>query len=295
MTTTATAPAAPPANNAQLVLTPVNAARIIRRYGGVAIEPVSAPDRGMILGVYGPGGVGKTTLAATITDSELGAPALILDARGNTHVVSSYADRLDVATITAFSQVEAVRQDMLKDKALPYKSVILDNLTEMWSMDLRDRYGPMTAVAWEKHSATTSDIIQLVRNWVDLALMGPRLNVIFVIQETSETRTVRGREGVLRSEVAFNRALQAHVPTLVNFLGRLYQMQDAPPYRRMLDFRPVETVHQAKRQVDPHDEAAATIPYEIWDPSLAPLLDTLRGHKPFPAERHAEKRTATRG
>lgn len=293
--TQAPAPAPTPTNNTQPILTPANAARVIRRYGGVVIEPVSAPERGMILGIYGPGGVGKTTLAATITNSELGSPALYLDARGNPHVISSYADRIDVATITAFSQVEAIRQDLLKDKALPYKSVILDNVTEMWSMDMRDRYGPMAAVTWEKHAATTSDIIQLVRNWVDLALTGPRLNVVLVFQESPETRTIRGREGVSRSEVAFNKALQSHVPTLVNFLGRLYQMQDTPPYRRMLDFRPVETVHQAKRQIDPKDEVASRIPYEIWDPSLAPLLDTLRGHKPFPVERHAEKRVAGTG
>jgi hypothetical protein len=183
-----------------IVLTKENASRVIKSYGGVEISPVSSPDRGLVLGIYGPGGVGKTTLAATITDAadDLGSPALLLNARGNPHVIASYAGKIDIADITRFDQVEKIRADMLRDKSLEYKSVIIDNLTELWSMDLRDRYGPMTAVEWTKHAASTSDIMQLVRNWIDLAEVGPKLNVIFVIQETPETRDIRGRTGVIR-------------------------------------------------------------------------------------------------
>jgi hypothetical protein len=169
---------------------------------------------------------------------------------------------------------------MLRDKSLEYKSVIIDNLTELWSMDLRDRYGPMTAVEWTKHAASTSDIMQLVRNWIDLAEVGPKLNVIFVFQETPETRDIRGRTGVIVSEVAFNKALQSHIPTLINFLGRLYIHTEQPPYRRVLDFRPIDTMHQAKLQVDRDDQYAKQIPFEVYDPSLASILDTIRGHKP---------------
>lgn len=273
-----------------ITLTPNNAARVIRKYGGIEVQPVSAPDRGLALGIYAPGGVGKTTLAATITDSPLGSPALLLDARGNSHVVASYSDNIDVATITQFEQVEKIRQDILKDHDFPYKSVILDNVSEMWSLDLRDRYGPMQVIAWEKHSATTSDLLNLVRNWMDLAITGPHINVIFVFQESPEKRTIRGQEVGSRSEVALSKALQSHVPSLINFLGRLYIASDTPPFRRVLDFTPAEAVHQAKIQVDRGDEFARQIPYQIYDPSLAPLLETLRGHKPFPVANHGAVR-----
>jgi len=270
------------------VLTPLNARVVLRSYGGLTVEPVSSPDRGLSLGIYGPGGAGKTTLAATITDSELGAPALLINARANPHVISSYADRIDVVTPTKFSDVERIRQDILKDKDCQYKSVILDNVTEMWSMDLRDLYGPIADVDWTKHSASTADILQLVRNWMDLAETGPKLNVIFVFQETPESRVIRGQKVDSRSEVAFNKALQSHVPTLINFLGRLYQISDMPPYMRMLDFSPVETMHQAKLQVDPKDELTRDIPMEHYNPSLASILDTVRGHKPWPTAKHAK-------
>lgn len=268
------------------VITPLNIQKVLRKYGGIEAKPVTAEDRGLALGIYGPGGVGKTTLAATITDSELGTPALYFDARGNPHVISSYGERVDVLPIAKFADVERVRQDILKDKDFPYKSIILDNVTEMWSMDLRDKYGPVGVVDWTKHSATTSDLLQLVRNFVDLTVTGPRVNVVFIFQETPEIRTIRARE-VTRSEVAFNKALQSHIPTLINFLGRLYQISDTPPYTRMLSFAPVETVHQAKVQIDPNDPAARDMPLEQYNPSLASILDSIRGHEPWPLTKHA--------
>lgn len=276
-------------------LTPENAARVIRKYGGIVAEPVSSPDRGLALGIYGPGGIGKTTLAATITDSVLGSPGLLLDARGNPHVISSYASKIDILPISKFSDLERIRQDILKDKDFPYKSLILDNVSEMWSINLRDRYGAAAQIAWQMHSGSTSDVLQLVRNYIDLTTGPFKLNVIFIFQKTPEARNIRGQDVPSRSEVAFNKALQSHVPTLVNFLGRLYQTEDDPPYTRLLDFRPVEAVHQAKLQVDRKDELAKTVPMEMYNPSLAPLLDTIRGRKPFPVDRHtAPARTSRR-
>lgn len=283
-------------------LTPDNAATIVetikaKKYGGIELEPVTnaGQDRGLAIGIYAPGGIGKTTLAATITDSELGSPALYLNARGNPHVVSSYGDRIQVVNITKFAQIERVRADLVADKDMPFKSVILDNVSEMFYMDLRDRYGPVGDVVWQKHSATTADVLQLVRNWMDLAIIGtkpdgsgPKLNVVFIFQETPEARIIAGKEVLSRSELAFNKALQFQVPTIVNFLGRLYITDGPPKYTRMLDFRPVEEVHQAKMQLDPEHPLTKAIPMQIYNPSLASILDTLRGNKPWPTAKHTK-------
>lgn len=270
---------------ATTLLTPENAARTIRKYGKLEATPVTSEDRGLAIGIYGPGGVGKTTLSATITDSPIGAPAFYIDARGNPHVISSYSDRIDMVTISRFAQLEEIRRDIIADKEFPYKTIILDNVSEMWSIDLRDRYGATADVDWQKHSATTADILQLIRNYFDLSTSGPKVNIVFVFQETPEQRTIRN-QAVSRSELAFSKALQSHVPTLVNFLGRLYQMADTPPYTRMLDFRPVETVHQAKLQIDPSDPFAKQMPMEVYNPSLASILDTIRGKKDWPTAKH---------
>lgn len=271
----------------QPTLTPENAKQVVRNYGGLVVEPVGSADMGLAIGVYAPGGTGKTTLAASITDSPLGSPALLINARGNPHVVASYSDRIDVVTVSKFADIERVRQGILTDKACPYKSVILDNVSEMFYMDLRDLYGPATDVVWEKHSATTADVLQLMRNWVDLTThKGLLLNVVFVFQETPETRTIRGQEVKSRSEIGTNKALQGQVPSIINFLGRLYITTDVAPYQRLLDFSPMEKIHQGKIQIDPKHPTAGQIPMEVYNPSLASLLDTIRGNQPWPTQKH---------
>lgn len=267
-------------------MTPENAGAFLKKYGGIETVPVNELHSGIKIGIFGPGGIGKTTLAATVCDSEYGAPALYLDARGNPHVVSSYGDKIQVLPVSSFKDVERVRQDLLRDKDMPFKSVIIDNLSELMSLDLRDRYGANTDIVWTMHSATTADILGLVRNWCDLADSALALNVIFAMWETSEVRKVRSTE-VTRSELSFNKALQAQVPGILSWLGRLYIAEERAPYARVLDFRPIETMHVAKWQVDPNDPRTAQLPMEMYNPSLASILDTVIGGKPWPTERHA--------
>lgn len=261
-------------------LTPANAPR---RLGATQLQRIPPFAGGLIMGIYGPGNAGKTTLAATITDSELGTPALLLNAKGNPFVIEHYADKIDLVEIKQFAQVEATRQAVLQDKQRPWKSVILDNVSEMWSMDLSELYGPTTDVEWTKHSASTADILQLHRSWIDLA-MATGINVVFIYQESNEARTIRGQKVESRSELGFNRALQSQVPSLLNMLGRLYVISDPPVYRRMIDFRPIETMHQSKLQLPP--ALLAKIPYEQYDPSLADILDTLKGGREWPTAKH---------
>lgn len=270
-------------------LTPTNAAAVVRKLGGLEVKPVSSEERGLIMGIYGEPGVGKTTLAASITDSQYGSPALYIDARGNPHVVSSYADKIDVVTINKFADLEAIRQSLLKDKTLPYKSVIIDTLTEAWAIDLRDLYTPTADVTWQMHAASTADILQLVRNYSDLATSGPRVNVVFVMQETIEERTINNQK-ITRSEIHFNKKLQEYIPSLINFLGRLYIYQSTEPFGRVLDFTPSPQTHQGKIQRDPNDPAAGAIPYQVYKPSLAPIVDAIRGQIEWPVTAHARPR-----
>src|SRR5688500_14322350 len=94
-------------------LTPTNAAEIIKSFGGFTVAPVSNADRGLALGISGPGGIGKTTLAASITDSAHAPRALLINARGNPHVISSYGldGRIDTITISTFKDQEKIRAD----------------------------------------------------------------------------------------------------------------------------------------------------------------------------------------
>lgn len=229
---------------------------------------------------------GKTTLAASITKSVFGAPAAYLDARGNPEVVRSYGDAIQVFPISKFDQVDDWRTDFVNDRNRPFKSVIVDNLCELHAMDLRDRYGTDAEIAWTMHSAATADVLQLARNFTDLSTIYG-VNVIFVMWDVHETRNVRGRE-VNRSELSFNKALQSQLPGIISWLGRLYIVDDAPPWTRMLDFRPIESMHVAKFQVDPDDPVTGEVPMQQWNPSLASIVDTVLGGIPWPTALHAE-------
>lgn len=275
-----------------LTVTPENVAEVAKaiarkRYGNVQIKPVSTLDAGLVMGLFGRGGAGKTTLAASITDSPLGAPALLLNCFGNPHVVSSYADRLDVAEITKFSEVEAIVKDIETDPNCRYKSLIYDNVTAMIMLRLRELYGATADVDWTKHSATTADVLQLALNGLMLSAGRHKMNVLFLFQLVTEERTINGVKGDVY-EIAANKAVQSQFPGLVSFLGRIYIKGEIKPFHRMLDFTPLEKLHQAKMQFDPKHPTAGTIPLEIYKPSMASLLDTLRGNQPFPIEKHRE-------
>lgn len=258
------------------------------------VEKISNADRGLAVGIFAPGGTGKTTLAATITESEHAPRALYCNARGNPHVISSYADAIDVVTIEKFDQLERLRQDLLKmhsagDLADTYQTIIHDNCSEYFYKLLRDMYGPVGDVDWTKHSATTADVLQFFRNWMDLVEAGPLLNMIFIFQEVPEARRIRGQDVTSRSEIAFNKALQSQVPSIINFLGRLYINEDTPPFRRVLDFRPVETLHQAKFQVDRKHMIAKDIQMVQHNPHIGHLLDSIRYNEPWPVAAHAPR------
>lgn len=274
------------------VLTPTNAAAYMRKWGGIDVRTVDKIVAGLKIGLYGPGGSGKTTTVATACNSALGKPMLYINARGNPHVVASRGADIEVVDIMKFKEIEDIRKDIvtaLNRGDFPYKSIALDTVTEMMSMDLRDRYGAMANVEWTQHSATTADGLNLIRNFSDIA-DNYGINLFFVFQEVSEDREIRGQK-VNRSELALNKALQSQAPGIINWLGRMYILDDAPRYTRCLDFRPIEKQQVSKWQVDPDDERFKGILMEIFDPNLGDIIDAVKGGKPYPVDAHLKPGT----
>lgn len=276
------------------VLTPENAPSFMRKYGGIETRSISTVTSGIKMGFFGPGGGGKTTLVGSAVESEYGSPMLYLNARGNPEVIRSKGDRIQVIDVASYREVAAIRKDVYADTACPFKSVAIDTVSELLSLDLRDRYGTSGKVEWQQHAATTADILGMLRDWVDLADWGPRLNVFFVFWDTPEHRTINGQE-VDRFELQLNKALQSQAPGLVNWLGRVYVSGGAPNYTRCLDFRPIETIHVAKHQIDPDDPFAKQIPMQIYSPHLGHILDTVKGGKPFPIAQHSGRAPRPQG
>lgn len=277
-------------------LTPANSQAFMRRYGGIETRPISEVKSGVKIGFFGPGGGGKTTLVGTAVDSEFGSPMLYLNARGNPEVIRSKGDRIQVIDVKSYTEVEKIRKDLYNDTECPFKSVAIDTVSELLALDLYDRYvSKGQEVVWQSHSATTADILGMLRAWVDIADWGPRLNVFFVFWDTPETRKINGEE-VTRFELQLNKSLQAQAPGLVNWLGRVYvDGNESEGFPRCLDFRPIEKFHVSKHQIDPDDPFASQIPMRIWSPHLGHMLDTLKGGKPFPTAQHLKRSNLRKG
>ncbi len=131
-------------------------ATIIREGGeiiaGLSVEElrtklgVKAPDssvRWINLLVYGEPGVGKTVLAGTALDHADLRPVLYLDVEGGVKTLRKRQD-LEVIQIRSMDEARQIYNDLYdsvdweaKDPTLPYRTVVIDTLSELAKLDMR--------------------------------------------------------------------------------------------------------------------------------------------------------------
>lgn len=87
--------------------------------------------------VYGDPGVGKTSLAATAQDNEETSPVLFLDVEGGTTTIRKRSD-IDVKRVQSIQDVVEVHQLLREDNDGYYKTCIIDSLSELQKLDMRD-------------------------------------------------------------------------------------------------------------------------------------------------------------
>lgn len=87
--------------------------------------------------IYGDSGAGKTTLAASASDVEEMSPVLLVDAEAGTLSIRKKYQGVDVIKLTHYGELVAIRDEIRKG-TLPYKTVILDSITEMAKIGMDD-------------------------------------------------------------------------------------------------------------------------------------------------------------
>jgi len=295
------------------ILTPAD--RVVRADNGAitsfgSFEVQSDPTDileglGILFGVYGDGGNGKTTFICSLADRKvnpdgLGLPMVVLDAEaGIKSVAHLVGDDLQRTRVKSFSDVERFVDtwEAQPRQHFPWKSVYLDNLSDMVQKALEEQgfhnkanTGPGMTSSQPDYNAMTVRVTVCLQKIRDLAL-DYNVNVFFSLWEYTE-KTESGQ--IIGYKADLPPRLSNRVRGILDYVGYLAIVDNPPHFDRKLTFLPMDANHRdldAKVRIR-RDEVAGQIPLEIYNPSMPDLLATLKGGKPFPVDRYRRRGVA---
>lgn len=272
------------------IITPEN----IRTIAGINIVTPTqvAQEHGLCMGIYGPGGGGKTTVCGLSCLSEYSGKTLVVDAEGGSHVLSHLEPNIETAAVTKWSEIDKLRlyiKNRPEEFTEEYGGILWDNMSEMQDMNLDDITGGTKRPEIQHFGRSTADLLTLVRDMRKVSITHG-LNVFFVLWDT---KSVDEESNLNRQGVLLTNKLASKFPGIVNMVG-LLRVKANPPGLRHLSFQPSEKT-DAKFRVAPKDTLSSSIPLDIYytmqQNPMADILATVRGGVPFPADKYSLKKT----
>jgi energy-coupling factor transporter ATP-binding protein EcfA2 len=252
--------------------------------GVVPKSTLNDVKKGKLIIIYGESGAGKTTLASTMNETEHGNPMCLLDCEGGTDSIA----HLDLTKyeLDTWNRAEKLVKEIQKN--CPFKSVCLDHMTKFIEMCLTDikrrRSGVKDPRQW--YAELTDTIVPIVEGFNDLAWR-KEIVVVLLFQQTNL------QEGLVRKgTVAATPKINERALWKPDIIGNLRAENDSArstEFVNRLSFVGSATALAKFRR--PQNAVSASIPKEIWNPSLAPILDCLIGGIPFPVEKYQKPRT----
>ena len=257
----------------------------LKTIGGVEIVLASdLPEWGMSIAIYGPPGVGKTTFCAQAIDSPYGAPVLDLDAEGGARSIAH--TNVEIVTVDSWAKIRRVASSLtaLSKPDIPWKSIIIDNMSEYQSISIKSIAGPGNAPQLQHWGQSTSDLLKLTRDLRDWG-RDNQVNIFFIAWESPEKDE---STGIIKHDVGFTPSLARQFPGIVDIVGYLSVTSGDT---RSLTFAPSRTTASKFRRS--LTEAARRMPltfsYKLEDKPVVDILNTLRGGGEWPTEKYARR------
>jgi phage nucleotide-binding protein len=197
------------------------------------VKPPSEVILYLNLLVYGEPGVGKTYLAATAQDSPHTTPVLFLDVEGGTTTIRRRKD-VDVKRIKSIDELVQVHKMLHDENDGYYKTVVIDSLTELQKLDMRDVMKELTqkrpdldpdVPGMREWGKSAEHIRRIVRGFRDLPL-----NTVM----TALSNIERDENGVVQYTPSLPGKLKMEVPGFMDIVGYLSaQIENEETIRRI--------------------------------------------------------------
>lgn len=253
------------------------------KFGNFPISSAGASaDLGYCILLYSRGGGGKTTLAGSADDSPEDRPVLFIDAEGGVKAISHRKD-VQVITVSSWRDIKALTADIIKSPNLPWKTIVLDNLSEFVQLAVTQIVGNATdGVSQPKYGEMAREVLALVRQYRDLARY-KKVNVIIIAWDSPEADETGRRITTINATPK----LQKDLPGIVDIIGYISPV-DGQPDRRILTFeQSTRTIAKFRRNTS---DAARTIPLQIYygvdNLPMPDILAALKRGKEWPADKY---------
>lgn len=276
----------------------VDAAGKITKFGRFAVISDRAQvleELGAIIGIYGKGGNGKTTLVCTLADRNLNPegydlPMGVIDAEAGiksvAHLVGPDLQRIPVKSFTDVEDFVATARANGKTN-FPWRTLLWDNLSDMIQKALAEQgFHNTTVIGGGKtssqpdYNAMTTRVTLAVQSIRDLAL-DYGVNMIFLLWESTE----RTEAGVITGHRAdITPKLGIRIQGILDYIGYLTVLNNPPHWTRKLDFSPNPELDSKSRF--PKDDPALAIPFELYNPNFVDILNTVKRRMPFPKDKY---------
>lgn len=233
--------------------------------GGLKVRKASESQANPTLLIYGEGGSGKTTLAASACEVPELCPVLHLNIENGADSIRSNQD-IEVVDIDSVTELQNVYNDLRNHDGAGYKTVIVDNLTEAQSQGLDhilkspkiiNDFVEFEGASWSNgaYSRSSEQMRKLMRYFRDLPLY-----TIFIAWERDYSDNNIPKWGP-----NFTKTFGQEAPGLVNDVYHLTVKGD----RRVLQTNLSDKVSAKDR--------TGTLPNPLIDPTMKKIHDYWTG------------------